>query len=163
MFDGTDGGFSLNGGQPVPDRNGGGLIWLIDKFDYALSYNSTNAQTIDIPLTKYIDTVGWRSGGLASLVHSRSVTWTTGLTLSLFLRNTICTPSDPATWFDAGGTGETSLTVVRDSTVAPTYLVTALSAPIGPQLRAFVRIVPPTTGASSGACSISVAVWGRTA
>jgi hypothetical protein len=142
---------------PNMGRLGYSCVWLLDKVDFTFSFSGGG--TNDYPIAKYVDSLGWASGGIGAIAHSRPGSWTAGLTVALFVRDTICTPSDPSTWFDS--TRETSIaSVVTSASTVPFLFETPFTTAPGPMLRAFLRVVAPA-GASSGTCSISAFAWGR--
>jgi hypothetical protein len=141
-------------------RPGYSIVWLLDKVDFTFSYGAS--VTNDYPIAKYVDSLGWASGGIGAIAHSRPGTWTGGLTVALYVRDTICTPSDPSVWFDSGR--ETFINnVVTNSSTVPFLFETAFAQAPGPMLRAFLRVATSAGGPFSGTCSLSAFAWGRLA
>lgn len=127
--------------------------------DFTFNVNASTTQ--EIVIAKYVNTLGFASGGLLVRVHSRP-SWFSGPTLAVVAQPTFYSEDEPNVQFFTA-TGETVLSnVVTNLSSVPGLFNTALATPIPAQLRVLLRLAQ---GGIDGAvsCAISIELYGRSA
>jgi hypothetical protein len=131
---------------------------IIPRTDFTFNVNASTTQ--EIIIAKYVNTLGFVSGGLLVRVHAR--TWFSGPTLSVAAQPASYSADEPNVQF-ATATGETLLSnVVSNLSAVPGLFIGALATPIPPQLRVLLRLAQ---GGADGtaSCAISIELYGRSA
>ena len=132
---------------------------ILPRTDFTFNVNLSTTQ--EIIIAKYVNTLGFVSGGLLVRVHARP-TWFSGPTLSVAAQATSYSDDEPSVQFFTA-TGETLLSnVVSNLSAVPGLFNTALATPIPPQLRVLLRLAQGGTDGTAS-CAISIELYGRSA
>lgn len=127
----------------------GQLIQIIPKTSYDFDGRTSSTQVV--VLRDRISTVGFASGVIVVRVHEVSgFTGTASLAVKVY--NASESPEDRGTFFVGATNLVGSLPTITDSTTAPTLLIEALTAPIGPMIRvelSFAQGGTPAGGAQT--------------
>jgi hypothetical protein len=147
------------GDMPVMRTGNAWCYQIIPRTDFTFNVNLSTTQ--EIIIAKYVNTLGFVSGGLLVRVHARP-SWPAGPELRVVAQPTRYSEDEPNIQFFTT-TGETVLTnVVTSGSAVPGLFNMALVTPIPPQLRVLLRLVQGG-GDSTNSCAISVDLYGRSA
>lgn len=138
--------------------SGGYVVPVIPKTDMNINANAGGANSVVVTLAQGIDSTAWVSGVLVVRYHTRGTFTATNATVTV--DNCSIVDDDPSVIF-ATGTPISTSTAFTSASPVPFLSVTALSAPIGPQLRVLLNVNQGTVG--NNIFSLSVDLIGRPA